>query len=114
MAANRLAAPPPQPHTGSAPPDTPTTGTAPGALAARITPQHRERGSLVFDGIPLPDPALAAVLERYEQSRGATFLDSQADGSLLVLTRFGESEQVHRVAAPLGIGHPITGRENPG
>jgi dipeptidyl aminopeptidase/acylaminoacyl peptidase len=104
----QAAAPPTQSQTGSAPPDTPTTGTAPGALAVRITPQHRERGSLVFDGIPLPDPALAAVLERYEQSRGATFLDWQADGSLLVLTRFGESEQVHRVAAPLGMREQLT------
>ena len=51
-------------------------------VPARVAAQHRESGSLVFDGIPLPDPALAATLERYEQSRGATFLDWQADGSL--------------------------------
>ena len=77
------AAPPPQPQPAPAPPDTQTTGTAPVPVPARVAAQHRERGNLVFDGIPPPDPALAATLERYQQSRGATFLDWQADGSLL-------------------------------
>jgi dipeptidyl aminopeptidase/acylaminoacyl peptidase len=71
-------------------------------------PQHREHGNLIFDGIPLPDPALAATLERYQQSRGATFLDWLPDGSMLIATRFGESEQVHRVAAPLGVREQLT------
>ena len=62
-------------------------------------PQHRERGNLIFEGIPPPDPALATRLARYQQSRGATFLDWLADGSLLVSTRFGDTEQVHRVSA---------------
>src|ERR1700739_4058629 len=38
-------------------------------------PRHYESGNLVFDGIPPPDPALAARLARYQQSRGATFFD---------------------------------------
>jgi len=62
---------------------------------------HRERGALVFEGVPPVDPALAARLARYLQSRGATFLDWTADGgALLIKTRFGESEQLHRVAGP--------------
>src|SRR6516165_3443086 len=64
-------------------------------------PQRREHGNLIFDSIPPPDPALATRLARYQQSRGATFLDWLADGSLLVSTRFGDTEQVHRVSAPL-------------
>jgi dipeptidyl aminopeptidase/acylaminoacyl peptidase len=71
-------------------------------------PQHRIHGDLVFDGVPLPDPALAARLERYEQSRGATFLDWMADGSMLIETRFGDTAQVHRVAAPLGTREQLT------
>ena len=47
-------------------------------------PQHRERGNLVFENIPLPDTALMARLGRYQQSRQATFLDWFADGSLLI------------------------------
>jgi dipeptidyl aminopeptidase/acylaminoacyl peptidase len=70
--------------------------------------QHRERGNLIFDGIPPPDPTLAARLARYQQSRGATFLDWLADGSLLVSTRFGDTEQVHRVSAPLGMREQLT------
>src|SRR5580658_85387 len=69
---------------------------------------RRERGSLIYDGIPPPDPALAAKLARYLQSRGATFLDWQADGSLLIETRFGETSQVHRVSAALGMREQLT------
>jgi len=71
-------------------------------------PSHQERGNLVLEGIPAPDPALAARLERYEHSRQATFLDWMPDGSMLVATRFGEVEQVHRVAAPFGMREQLT------
>jgi dipeptidyl aminopeptidase/acylaminoacyl peptidase len=75
--------------------------------------QHREEGHLVFDGVPPPDPALAARLARYQQSRGATFLDWMADGSLLIETRFGDTEQVHRVSAPLGMREQLTFNADP-
>jgi len=75
--------------------------------------QHRERGDLIFDGIPPPDAAFAARLARYQQSRGATFLDWLADGSLLVSTRFGDTEQVHRVSAPLGMREQLTFYSDP-
>jgi dipeptidyl aminopeptidase/acylaminoacyl peptidase len=78
------------------------------ACFAQGTPQHRERGNLAFDGVPAADPALAAGVDRYLHSRGATFLDWMADGSVLIATRFGESEQVHRVAAPLGTREQLT------
>lgn len=83
--------------------------TASAALAQQArAPQHRQQGNLVFDGVPLPEPGLAAVLARYQQSRGATFLDWMADGSMLIQTRFGDTEQVHRVAAPLGMREQLT------
>jgi dipeptidyl aminopeptidase/acylaminoacyl peptidase len=75
---------------------------------AQSAGQHREFGNLVFDGVPLPEPALAAGVDRYLHSRGATFLDWTADGGLLIATRFGESEQVHRVAAALGAREQLT------
>ena len=75
--------------------------------------QHRERGNLVFDGIPPPDAGLAARLARYQQSRGATFLDWLADGSLIASTRFGDTEQVHRVNAPLGMREQLTFYSDP-
>jgi dipeptidyl aminopeptidase/acylaminoacyl peptidase len=78
------------------------------ASAQSPGPPRRVQGGLVFDGVPAPDAALAARLERYQQSRGATFLDWMADGSLLIQTRFGETEQVHRVAAPLATREQLT------
>src|SRR5215469_4938182 len=77
-----------------------------------VTP-HRERGNLVFDGIPPPDPALEERLRRYLQSRTGTFLDWTADGSMLVLTRFTDTEQVHRVASPLGMREQLTFYSDP-
>jgi dipeptidyl aminopeptidase/acylaminoacyl peptidase len=71
-------------------------------------PSHQERGSLILEGVPSTDAALAARLERYQHSRQATFLDWLPDGSMLVATRFAEVEQVHRVATPLGMREQLT------
>jgi dipeptidyl aminopeptidase/acylaminoacyl peptidase len=88
--------------------------TASGSLAQQApAPQHRERGNLVFENIPLPDTALMARLGRYQQSRQATFLDWLADGSMLIATRFGDTEQLHRVAAPLGMREQLTFYQDP-
>ena len=91
-----------------------------GALSASVSvaqqapaPQHRERGTLVFENTPLPDTALMARLERYQQSREATFLDWLGDGGMLVATRFGDTEQLHRVAAPLGMREQLTFYQDP-
>src|SRR6185312_5728377 len=71
-------------------------------------PSHQERGNLILEGVPSPDATLAARLQRYEHSRQATFLDWMPDGSMLVATRFGDVEQVHRVAAPLAMREQLT------
>jgi dipeptidyl aminopeptidase/acylaminoacyl peptidase len=71
-------------------------------------PSHQERGNLIMEGVPSPDAALAARLERYQHARQANFLDWLPDGSMLVATRFAEVEQVHRVAAPLGMREQLT------
>jgi dipeptidyl aminopeptidase/acylaminoacyl peptidase len=96
------AVPQPVPAPLAAPVAAPIVPASPGILT------HTERGGLVFEGIPPPDAALNARLERYLQSREATFLDWLPDGSLLIGTRFGETEQVHRVAAPLGTREQLT------
>jgi dipeptidyl aminopeptidase/acylaminoacyl peptidase len=81
------------------------------ASAQQQTPglsSHQERGNLIMEGVPSPDAALAARLERYQHARQANFLDWLPDGSMLVATRFAEVEQVHRVAAPLGMREQLT------
>ncbi len=71
-------------------------------------PSHQERGNIILEGIPPLDTSIAARLARYQQSREATFLDWQADGAMLVATRFGEVEQVHRITTPLGMREQLT------
>jgi dipeptidyl aminopeptidase/acylaminoacyl peptidase len=67
-----------------------------------------ERGSLVLDGIPAVDTPLTARLDDYLNSRGASFVDWLPDDSLLVATRFGDTEQLHRVVTPMGAREQLT------
>jgi len=77
------------------------TTLAPVALAQTAPPpERREIGTLVFDGIPAVPPELRPAIQRYRNARAAAFQDWLADGSMLITTRFGETAQVHRVAAP--------------
>jgi dipeptidyl aminopeptidase/acylaminoacyl peptidase len=67
-----------------------------------------ERGNLVLDNVPSVETPLTARLEDYLNSRGASFVDWLPDDSLLISTRFGDAEQLHRVAAPLGDREQLT------
>ena len=69
---------------------------------------HVERDNLVLEGIPQRDADLAARLQLYRQARSATFLDWLPDGGMLVATRFGDADQVHRIASPLGMREQLT------
>ncbi|GAC1447403.1 MAG: hypothetical protein PVSMB1_19710 [Gemmatimonadaceae bacterium] len=76
--------------------------------AQQTAPVRQEHGNLVLEGIPSRDIQLAERLGLYRQSRQATFLDWLPDGAMLVSTRFGDVEQVHRVATPLGMREQLT------
>jgi dipeptidyl aminopeptidase/acylaminoacyl peptidase len=78
------------------------------AQAQQIAPARQERGNLIYESIPPRDTQLAEHLGLYRQSRQATFLDWLPDGSMLVATRFGDVEQVHRIATPLGMREQLT------
>jgi dipeptidyl aminopeptidase/acylaminoacyl peptidase len=71
-------------------------------------PPRIERGNLVLEGVPPHSPRVVETLEGWLAGRGATFRDFLPDGSVLVTTRFGEVEQAHRVAMPLGMREQIT------
>jgi dienelactone hydrolase family protein/WD40 repeat protein len=60
------------------------------------------------DGVAEPAPEVQATVPRYLQWRQAQFVDWLSDGSLLIRTRFGEAEQVHRVHAPLGMREQVS------
>ena len=61
---------------------------------------REERGNLVLENIPAPDSALGERLDDWLAVRGASFVDFLPDGALLISTRFGDVDQLHRVAAP--------------
>jgi dipeptidyl aminopeptidase/acylaminoacyl peptidase len=60
----------------------------------------REQGALVMENVPETPPEVRERLQRYANVRAAHFQDWMADGSMLIATRFGQSDQLHRVIAP--------------
>ena len=77
-------------------------------IAAAALGAVEERGNLVLDNIPNVDTPLTTRLEDYLSSRGANFVDWLPDDSLLIATRFGDTEQLHRVATPRGAREQLT------
>ncbi len=78
------------------------------APSAADAVQRIVAGTRTTEGIPALDPALAERLSRYQNTRGAAFAGWLDDGAMLIATRFGETEQVHRVAQPLGMREQLT------
>ena len=67
--------------------------------AKTITPGD----NLIVDGIPPIAAELAEQVGRYTESRAATFQDwNPTKAEMLIITRFGDTNQVHRVAMPGG------------
>jgi dipeptidyl aminopeptidase/acylaminoacyl peptidase len=62
----------------------------------------------VEDGLSEPAPQVQTSLPRYLQSRSAQFVDWLSDGSLLIATRFGDTQQIHRVSRPLGAREQVS------
>ncbi|MFI4868931.1 MAG: S9 family peptidase [Steroidobacterales bacterium] len=89
----------------------------PATPAAQIQPTQQTQPSpqplasqstLTRDGLSAPDAAVAASLPRYLESRAARFVDWLLDGSMLIATRFGDTEQIHRVRAPLAMREQLS------
>ncbi|HEX4150844.1 MAG TPA: prolyl oligopeptidase family serine peptidase [Steroidobacteraceae bacterium] len=66
------------------------------------------RGDLIYDGIPDRPPEAADTLDAYLSARQATPLGFTPKGQLLIVTRFGEVDQLHLVDHPLGARRQIT------
>jgi dipeptidyl aminopeptidase/acylaminoacyl peptidase len=81
------------------------------AIAAVTAVSHaavEERGNLVLDNIPEVNTPLTTRLEDYMNSRGASFVDWLPGDGLLISTRFGDVEQLHRVMTPMGDREQLT------
>jgi dipeptidyl aminopeptidase/acylaminoacyl peptidase len=89
------------------------TFSAGAAQAPPPAPARVEAGTLIYDGIPAATGDDAAGLGRWLESRSASFLDWQADGSLITTTRFANVAQLHRVRAPLGMREQLTWSSEP-
>ena len=69
-------------------------------MTAQTPVQTRQVGTATLENVP-PIPAdVRAAVQRYQNYREAVFRDWLPDGSILITTRFGATNQVHRVAAP--------------
>ncbi len=75
--------------------------------------ERRIAGSLTLENVPVAPPEVREQLRRYQNARSAGFADWLADGSMLISTRFGQTNQLHRVAAPGGDRTQITFFDEP-
>ncbi|MDQ3139230.1 MAG: prolyl oligopeptidase family serine peptidase, partial [Pseudomonadota bacterium] len=77
--------------------------------ASALNAQVEKPAALVADGIPAVPAELAAKTRPYMEFRTAGFAGwHPADRSMLVSTRFGNTAQLHRVAAPMGMRKQIS------
>ncbi len=77
------------------------------ASAAALA-QPADSASLTRVDLAKPDPSVALSLPRYLESRSSRFVDWLPDGSMLVMTRFGETTQVHRVRSALSMREQLS------
>lgn len=83
-------------------------GCSPPAAAQQAPAVTREQvGNRISENIPAIPPALVERLNRYQNTRGATFAGWSGD-CMLVGTRFAETTQAHRVCQPLGMREQLT------
>lgn len=68
--------------------------------AQTAEPATRTVGTATLQNVPAIPPEVSAAVQRYQNSRSAEFQDWLADGSMLITTRFGPSQQLHHVRAP--------------
>lgn len=81
-------------------------------LAADV--RRVERGNLILENIPDTPASVRERLRLYQAVRGAVFLDFSPDGrGLLIQTRFGETNQLHRVDAPLSMRRQVSFYDEP-
>jgi dipeptidyl aminopeptidase/acylaminoacyl peptidase len=74
----------------------------------------RQIGNLVLDGVPEIPESVFDRLNQYQNTRSASFEDWDPSGNgMLILTRFGNTNQVHLVSEPGGHRRQITFLDEP-
>ena len=83
----------------------------PAAAQATMKPQEvlrKEQGNRITENVPEIPVELIERLNRYQNTRGASFAGWTKEGCLLISTRFAETAQAHRVCQPLGMREQLT------
>ena len=81
-------------------------------MSLPFTLQSHAHENVVVRNVPTIDEEVLESIERYRNVRTASIVDWLGD-SLLIRTRFGESSQLHRVRAPMGMREQITFADEP-
>jgi Tol biopolymer transport system component len=81
---------------------------APAFAAEPAAVVREEVGNRITENVPAVPAELLERLNRYQNTRGATFAGWLDDGSMIIGTRFGETNQAHRVRTPLGMREQLT------
>ncbi|KAF1717128.1 hypothetical protein CSC74_07685 [Pseudoxanthomonas yeongjuensis] len=69
---------------------------------------RKEQGNRITENVPEIPAELIDRLNRYQNTRGASFAGWTGDGCLLISTRFAETAQAHRVCQPMGAREQLT------
>ncbi len=91
----------------------PMLALAIGLLHAPVAAETRTVGSATLLNVPAIPADIAAAVQRYQNSRAAGFQGWLPDGSMLITTRFGATQQVHHVAFPGGARTQISFGDEP-
>jgi dipeptidyl aminopeptidase/acylaminoacyl peptidase len=75
---------------------------------AQTAAQREMRGALQVENVPETPADVSDRLRQYVNTRAAGFADWLPDGGVLVLTRFGDTAQLHRVDQPMGARTQLT------
>ncbi|MCC6918665.1 MAG: S9 family peptidase [Alphaproteobacteria bacterium] len=95
------------PTSGAVPAETAAAPAEPAAAAPAAT-GRRTVGNLELEGVPDIPAEVNDTLLRYQNARSAGFSGWTPDGGMLIATRFGETAQIHRVDAPMGMRRQVT------
>lgn len=78
---------------------TSASDSAAGSTSMAASSDRVTKGNVVSQGLPEVPASLVQDMQRYRNTRSASFAGF-LDGQLLIKTRFGETNQLHRVSGP--------------
>lgn len=87
-------------------------GIGAGPPADTSAEDERQVGALHLRQVPEVPEAVLERLRQYQNTRSAR-LEGWVGGSLLISTRFGDTTQLHRIGAPMGMREQITFFDEP-